>query len=420
MQQTFEQTILEHPEDDRAFGVYADWLIERGDPRGELIAVQLALEDESRPEPERQALREREAALLAAHMDRWFGPLAPMLRDPPIVPPAEGYAPLVPNVMFRLVRGFLHTLEIEHLYVPLARAIRDLPELRFLQDLTIGDVERFNHGWPEGVEVPPSDRDQGQFASVAPLLDADLSGLRSFQIGVQWDFDQYMYNEYGPDCHTYCEPLPKLIERMPRVEELKLFCKDYDIRDLFVSRVPSQLKELWIAHFGVYRGANREPAPYAYPLELLADNPTFRNLTHLRFHPHRDEYPSRDEQRLSFLPLPAVRAVLRSPHLQGITHLQLRLSDMGDDGVREIIASGALARLVELDLRHGRISDEGARLLAAHPDARRLASLDLSGNALTDEGVALIESLGDGAMAEEQMSEDELAEGTYLYRGDTE
>ena len=35
--------VLGHPDDDVPRRVYADWLSERGDPRGELIAVQCEL-----------------------------------------------------------------------------------------------------------------------------------------------------------------------------------------------------------------------------------------------------------------------------------------------------------------------------------------------------------------------------------------
>jgi len=40
-----ETAILADPEARAAYAVYADWLLERGDPDGELVAVQLALED---------------------------------------------------------------------------------------------------------------------------------------------------------------------------------------------------------------------------------------------------------------------------------------------------------------------------------------------------------------------------------------
>lgn len=51
--------------------VYADWLTERGDPRGDLIAVQAALRERT----DDARLREREARLLAEHRAHFLGQL---------------------------------------------------------------------------------------------------------------------------------------------------------------------------------------------------------------------------------------------------------------------------------------------------------------------------------------------------------
>jgi uncharacterized protein (TIGR02996 family) len=42
---TLESAIAERPDERGGYEVYADWLGERGDPRGEWIHVQLAIED---------------------------------------------------------------------------------------------------------------------------------------------------------------------------------------------------------------------------------------------------------------------------------------------------------------------------------------------------------------------------------------
>lgn len=62
------------PMDDAPRLVYADWLLERGDPRGELISLQL------RPESEKdKAAKKRERELLKAHRKEWLGKLAPVV-----------------------------------------------------------------------------------------------------------------------------------------------------------------------------------------------------------------------------------------------------------------------------------------------------------------------------------------------------
>jgi uncharacterized protein (TIGR02996 family) len=60
--------------------VYADWLQERGDPRGEFIAAQCRLRDMG-PSLERDALREREQELLAAHEEEWLAELGLLMSE---------------------------------------------------------------------------------------------------------------------------------------------------------------------------------------------------------------------------------------------------------------------------------------------------------------------------------------------------
>ena len=77
-----------------------------------------------------------------------------------------------------------------------------------------------------------------------------------------------------------------------------------------------------------------------------------------------------------------------------LTHLQLRLSDVGDAGIEEIIQSGLLRRLKVLDLRHGAVTDEGARALAASPDVKHLDRLDLAWNRIGPAGQAALRKTG--------------------------
>jgi uncharacterized protein (TIGR02996 family) len=66
------EAIGANPDDDEPRLVYADWLSERGDPRGELITLLciMAAEPERRPQLELGA-----QALVKAHGTAWFGPL---------------------------------------------------------------------------------------------------------------------------------------------------------------------------------------------------------------------------------------------------------------------------------------------------------------------------------------------------------
>src|SRR5581483_223551 len=57
-----DAAIVANPEDPAVWRVYADWLLRCGEPRGELIALQLA-----------PKVSERERTLIAENWARWFG-----------------------------------------------------------------------------------------------------------------------------------------------------------------------------------------------------------------------------------------------------------------------------------------------------------------------------------------------------------
>src|SRR5262245_3154375 len=74
-QAAFLAAIRDDPDDDGPRLIFADWLEEQGDPRGEFIRVQCALARLG-PEDERWAsLKRREWELLEAHWETWVQPL---------------------------------------------------------------------------------------------------------------------------------------------------------------------------------------------------------------------------------------------------------------------------------------------------------------------------------------------------------
>ncbi len=101
----FLRAICEHPDDDGPRLVYADWLDERGDPKGEFIRVQCALEHLQEGDHRRAGLKAREAELLATHRAEWEAPLRALF--PPLLEPR-----------YIEYRGglpwYLHNIRIEH------------------------------------------------------------------------------------------------------------------------------------------------------------------------------------------------------------------------------------------------------------------------------------------------------------------
>jgi uncharacterized protein (TIGR02996 family) len=426
MREAFEQAIEEDPDERSNYAAFGDWLSERGDPQGEFIAVQLTLEDPACRGNHRQDLEVRERELLTAHQEEWLGPLAPFLAPGGMSPDvAEDLATMgSPPCLF--VRGFLHTLHVGVLTVPLARALRDAPQTRFLRHLVIeGLLDEEEHEGTAPGDNLPADLDPDAAAGIYPLLGRDsFPCLRHLRIGNEVEMDPH-WPDRSIAHYVYVQaPLAPLLSKMPRLEELHLLCKDYDVAPIFSLPTLTRLRVLRLYHLG-QEGADREARdPYAYPLEVLAGNKAFGNLTHLLFHPHCEEVmsrlPSQSGGHLSFLPIEQVQALLGSPHLTNLTHLQLRLSDMGDAGCRALVESGILRRLKWLDLRYGCIGDGGARILAACADLMNLEHLDLGRNALTEEGIAVLAATGVRLRAEDQLTTEELREGHYLYEGDGE
>lgn len=108
-----EQAIYDDPHSDEARLVYADALLERGDPRGELITLQLL------PGKLSKAQRDRIKALLKTHGAQWHGPLSRVFYKGSLV--------------YR--RGFLVEGDIDCGNVADVRAVTGLPQWRTLESL---------------------------------------------------------------------------------------------------------------------------------------------------------------------------------------------------------------------------------------------------------------------------------------------
>src|SRR5262245_64243242 len=71
----FLQAVVENPDDDAPRLMYADWLEERGDPRGEFIRVQVALARSAEDDERRPEWTAREKVLLDLYKSEWTAPL---------------------------------------------------------------------------------------------------------------------------------------------------------------------------------------------------------------------------------------------------------------------------------------------------------------------------------------------------------
>jgi uncharacterized protein (TIGR02996 family) len=141
------------PDDDAPRAVLADALQERGDPRGDFIALQLA-----RPTAETDA---RAAMLVDEHGSRWLGELAPLLAQ-------VGWE-----------RGFPARAHISVKQPSDARRLLGRPELATLHTLTVGSL-----AWVADLElcarvlVQPSLRRLKRLVGVPVALTPELDAAR--------------------------------------------------------------------------------------------------------------------------------------------------------------------------------------------------------------------------------------------------
>lgn len=390
-----EQAIEDDFDDLASHMAYADYLAEQGDPRGELIQVQLALEEGDRPEHEREQLQKREEALLKQHLRTWLGDLAVPLHDEPVIPESTWTGP--GETQFTFSRGWIDTLTIGKLNVELAQQLAASSQLRMLRELTIQRMEYYAWSGHEGElsYEPDEEMPAGlDYPQLLPLARASLGNVKRFIVG-DMDDGQCVANGYG---------IPDLIVNMPKLEELRLFAHDVDTEFLFSYEMP-HLRVLQIYHC------------HEYPLEDLARNKSMGNLTHLLCHPHALE-PG-DEG--AYIGLAELRAIVRSKKLKSLSHLQLRVADFADQGCKEIVRSGILKRLKWLDLRSGGITDEGALTLVGCDDLDRLEHLDLERNYLSVDGIREIKAVLPHAIVEDQIDPRDYPDfDLYLYEGDME
>jgi uncharacterized protein (TIGR02996 family) len=375
LRDALETALVENPDDLATHRAYADYLQEQGDPRGEFIQVQLALEDPEKTTAQRRALQAREQELLAEHEREWLGILADELLGP-IDDPWESLHTDDRPYEVRFLRGWLDRIVLrrygaEHRDV-LGELLCEAPESRLLRELVLE--------CDEGV--------------TAKLVDSPFLGnLRFFQLGVPGHTALNFFD------NTFCPEVPDFVAKLPRLETLRLFATAYDAVRLFALPNFQHLRVLWICQMMT-----------PYPLECLAENPALSKLTDLRLQPFNSPEP--------LIELAGVRAAVHSPHLHSLTHLQLRSSDLGDVGCTEIVTSGILKRLRMLDLNRGEITDAGARTLADCSDLKRLECLDIGRNGLTQAGIdALHRVLGPALRADYQQTAEALAQRQYLYDG---
>lgn len=410
-QRALEAALVDHADEVAAHSAYGDYLMERGDPRGEFVQVQLALEDESRPKEERDELRKRESALLKKYAKEWLGDAGRFLvgkwsgEDKPYC--------------FRFRRGWLDSVRALPVPRALIAVLARSPEVRLLRRLDIlydmryhpFDFDEFTQGPAEQLREGEEKGEVYDSHSALPAIAKSpyLTNLRVLKYGFSDEDDGGR-----PSHSTMVEPLGEntaaqmldALKACPRLEELYLNIDVSNVSDLLASPLLGGLRVLQYYFGSTYRSYGDDPSN-PYPLSTLAQNKSLKNLHTLRFHPGREAEIDIDE----------FDALVNAKNLPALKHLQVHMTTFGDEGAALIVSSGVLKRLKTLDIGYGNMTDDGARALAACPDLKNLEVLDVSRNALTPAGVRALKATGVQVVADEQHDAEET---DYLYEVDRE
>jgi uncharacterized protein (TIGR02996 family) len=406
-----EAALVENPDDLATHSDYADYLAEQGDPRGEFVQTQLALEDSSRPLAERGRLALAEKKLLKARAAEWLGDAGRFL----VGDWSGGGLPY--HVRFR--RGWPDLVRTLPAPEEVVAAVARSPEFRLLRHLEVVydmryhpfEFDQFTRGPAAAVKKGEMKSEAYDARATLPLVAASphLTNLRVLKYGFSDDDGENLAHStmVSPFGDTTSEAVHALLENCPRLEELYLNTAVDSIDEVFMSHGLARVRVLQY-YFGTMVYTNEgEPAGVPYPLTELAENESLANLTTLRLHPGRDAEILLDE----------FEALVESENLPALRHLQVHMTTFGDEGADRVVRSGILKRLKALDLGYGNMTDDGARLLAACPDVKHLDVLTLSRNALTAAGVRALRDAGVNVVADDQHDPDET---DYLFEVDRE
>jgi uncharacterized protein (TIGR02996 family) len=385
----FVHAILDKADDDDIRLAFADWLEERGDPRGEFIRVQCALAIMSAADRSRPELVRRERALLAEHDAAWTGSIRDIVTD------------------YEYHRGFIDTVNMgTSKFVSQAARLFELAPIQSLR------LTRVGQSVPASAIAARPELARVRHLDLAGMLGADdlqeLLGCRQLR---------HLTSLAMPDWYGAGPAiLQALRTRLPaRLEQLNLdnTCISTELAQQLAD-MPALAK---VTHLNLSHNPIRGGGAQA-----LASSPHLRKLTSLRLHDceigvhasatlvsslprlttldlRRDRLGDGGVRALTAVPqrhlrelylgmnnltASAIQALVEWPGLARLTLLHLYGNeDIGDQGMAELFRSERIAELQYLDLGYTRIRDQALRALAESPHVSKLRYLDLQGSTTT-------------------------------------
>lgn len=358
-----EKAIEADPYDKNAYSVLGDWLQGQGDPRGELIALQLADKD-------KQA-----KALIAKHADYLLGPLAEHQHT------YDGED----EPAFVWDYGYIHGLHLSHNHYANEEAEVSLAEIldlvlrhpsgRFLTEISFG----FNND--------PNDNDLQDLidllakrapSTIRKLHFGDFKFAGGGAVGMGGDDTEMSWYSVGN--------LAKVWKAVPGLRKLIVQGGSFQLGKI-------ELPNLAHAEFrtgGLPKGHARAIATAATP-----------NLEYLDIWYGDDNYGGDATVK-------DVEPLLGRTDLPKLRHLGLMNSEFADKLPEALVKSKLLPQLRELDLSLGCMTDEGARVIAEHKAAfQHLEKLNLSLNYISKAGLAALKGVAKSVDTSKQRADED-------------
>jgi len=344
----FLQDIKQVPDDDTPRLIFADWLEENGDPRGEFVRVQCELAECAPTDPRRSRLVKREKDLLAQFRDAWLGPL---FEEVSVTSLSR------PDVSFR--RGLLS------LRCPLDWFLR--------REWSRWDVWQNTECllWIEGLVLASIRADSLRELCQTPLL----STVGSLKL------------ELSPSDYTQSLRLLGDCPHLTQLAKLHLGNVAITNQDMAVLSRSAALPNL----------QRLDLTGAAIDTVGVTDLKRFPKLSHLDLTFNR--FGDGGVIELASLPLTRLRALILdsngitdrgakalacSSSLKELRQLSLAGNLIGGDGATALAQSPIADNLLHLDLKHNRIGAKGADGIIYSPYLQSVTLLELEGNSIPE------------------------------------
>jgi uncharacterized protein (TIGR02996 family) len=318
------EAVLANPRDDAPRLVYADWLSERGDRRGELIAMQI-----KEPYGDAEPTADEEAA--------WSGCL------PSMKPGVLGWS---------FERGFVSQIRTQG-WGWIGRAAEIFAE-HPVEEIVVAGVGNDNREGMTALAAAP------WAEKIKKLLIGASGQIRGRDLKLLLDAPGFAPENLGVFT-TLDVPAAKVIARWHGLTSLSVSTPELGlVQALWIakSKALATVKRLQIARLPV-------PADAEKLLATLAGNKHIGALTHLYLGGNRLAMSSLGDLLARF---------------SDLTHLGLSDVGMTDPGAEVLASLPGLEGVIVLGLDRNRIGDAGARAIAASPHLDELEDLSLAEN----------------------------------------